>query len=216
MKKCSVEGCVGPGPFVRGWCNAHYLKVRKYGDPHYVAKPPPPVGMKTCCQCRETLAAVEFNKHAASKDGLYPSCRSCTNRGKRDRYAEDPESAKARLRASYLRRRDKALADGRESWAKRDPEDSRHKFRAGHLKRKFGITLAQYDDMFAEQQGLCAICQNPEVDVDARTGRLRYLAIDHCHASGSVRGLLCRRCNTALGLLEDDRERIRKMLDYLG
>jgi len=61
------------------------------------------------------------------------------------------------------------------------------------LLKKFGMTMADYDLMFASQKGGCAIC--------GRTQK-QWLSVDHDHASGRVRGLLCTRCNLALGFYE--------------
>src|SRR5436305_14191310 len=74
--------------------------------------------------------------------------------------------------------------------------------RAGHLKRKFGLTLEQYDELLASQSGGCAICGDaPEAGTS--------LHIDHDHETGAVRGLLCVRCNNALGQLKEDSELVR-------
>jgi hypothetical protein len=215
QKACTVEGCEKIGPVVRGMCNAHYLKVRRYGDPHFVAKPPPPEGHKVCCQCLQTLPRESFNRLSAAKDGLYPSCRDCTNARKRARYAEDPDSVLARNYASRQRAGEAALVKARERWATQDKMRQRENFRRRHLMRKFGITPEDYQRLHDEQRGLCASCGQPEIDIDARSKQVRYLAIDHCHATGKVRGLLCRRCNTALGLLGDDVTGVRRLLAYL-
>jgi hypothetical protein len=72
---------------------------------------------------------------------------------------------------------------------------------------RYGITLEQYDHLIASQNGRCAIClQGP-------TGQ--RLSIDHCHASGKVRGLLCTNCNAALGMLGDDPARLARAMTYL-
>ncbi len=63
--------------------------------------------------------------------------------------------------------------------------------------RRFGITEQQYNDMKASQDGCCAICRRTR-----KLGRYKNLAIDHCHKTGKVRGLLCVTCNTRLGFLE--------------
>lgn len=68
--------------------------------------------------------------------------------------------------------------------------------RAEHLRRTYGITLEQYDEMVAEQNGVCAICH--EV---CNTGK--RLAVDHNHDTGEVRGLLCSRCNLGIGYLRN-------------
>lgn len=62
------------------------------------------------------------------------------------------------------------------------------------LQQKYGITVEQYEMMFAAQEGLCAICRMPPT--------VKSLHVDHCHATGKIRGLLCTRCNNALERLE--------------
>lgn len=78
-----------------------------------------------------------------------------------------------------------------------------------NLKNKYGLTVAEYERMLAEQSGVCAVCKGPET----RAGFV--LGVDHDHATGEVRGLLCTKCNTALGLLDDDPERIRLLSEYI-
>lgn len=85
--------------------------------------------------------------------------------------------------------------------------------RASALMRAYGITVADYDRMWAEQQGLCAICQRPERLV--RYGKPLELSVDHCHDTGKVRGLLCHDCNTAIGKLGDDPDRINAAAEYV-
>ena len=79
-----------------------------------------------------------------------------------------------------------------------------------------GVDAARYQEMLAEQNGLCAICARPEKHTDPYTGRTKRLAIDHCHGSGKVRGLLCGSCNTALGLFEDDPGLLDRAKEYLA
>lgn len=79
--------------------------------------------------------------------------------------------------------------------------------RAKNLQRKYGLTEAEYDQMLAEQGHACAICGSvPDY-------RLR---VDHCHATGRVRGLLCNRCNFGLGWFNDDPERMRRAAIYVA
>lgn len=79
------------------------------------------------------------------------------------------------------------------------------------IKRTYGINLTEYDSMYTKQNGLCAICKNPE---SIKTGRrsINRLAIDHCHTTGKIRGLLCQRCNTGLGRLEKYIDRAKQYL----
>jgi hypothetical protein len=82
---------------------------------------------------------------------------------------------------------------------------------ASHIKRKYGITLAAYDAVLASQNGGCAICGS------TKAGRPmgRRLLIDHNHTTQEIRGLLCHRCNAAIGLFGDDADLVAKAAAYL-
>jgi len=69
------------------------------------------------------------------------------------------------------------------------------------LLRRYGLTPAQYDEKLASQDGVCAICRQPETARRA-SGEVLLLAVDHDHSNGQVRGLLCMRCNMLTGVLE--------------
>jgi hypothetical protein len=88
-----------------------------------------------------------------------------------------------------------------------------------HLVRKFGITLEDFRALVAKQGGVCAICGEPPTIVLGRRvqGRLATprLVVDHDHATGVVRGLLCVPCNRGIGLLKDDPKRLRSAFEYL-
>ncbi len=79
----------------------------------------------------------------------------------------------------------------------------------GKRDRKFGLAPGDRDFMHDYQQGQCGICQRHESEFT------RKLAVDHCHETGRVRGLLCGPCNTALGLLSDDRQRLERAIRWL-
>lgn len=83
------------------------------------------------------------------------------------------------------------------------------------LGRQHGITLEQYERLFDAQNGLCAICQRPEVRVDMKTNRPYRLAVDHCHNGNVIRGLLCSPCNLSLGALDDSPALLRRAAEYL-
>lgn len=81
------------------------------------------------------------------------------------------------------------------------------------LKRFYGIDLAKYQEMLLAQNGVCAICFKPETSVV--NGKIKPLAVDHCHNSDKIRGLLCARCNQAIGLLGEDVNVLTSAIDYL-
>jgi hypothetical protein len=81
------------------------------------------------------------------------------------------------------------------------------------LARTFGLTLEQYDGMLQQQGGVCDICKRPEIT--KRNGKVKRLYVDHDHKTGWVRGLLCNKCNTALGLIRDDPKMLLAIQYYL-
>ena len=86
-------------------------------------------------------------------------------------------------------------------------KSKRHYF----LKHKFGITEIQYNEMLKNQNNACAICKSEESG-DIRTVAL---AVDHCHKTGVVRGLLCSSCNKAIGFLKDSVQNLESAIEYL-
>ena len=77
------------------------------------------------------------------------------------------------------------------------------------LKRFYGLTIEERDALFASQDGLCAIC-----GTDTPEGNGWH--IDHDHKTKRVRGILCTRCNTVLGMAKDNIETLRAAIEYLG
>lgn len=81
--------------------------------------------------------------------------------------------------------------------------------------RRFNITASQYADIDKEQGHRCAICRKPETAIHKSTGRVKRLAVDHCHAKNTLRALLCWRCNATLGKVNDDPLLLEAMASYL-
>lgn len=76
-----------------------------------------------------------------------------------------------------------------------------------HVQRTYGLAPGEYEAMLERQGGVCAICGKRPVTI--------RLAVDHDHVTGRVRGLLCKRCNRALGLWEGDVERMERLILYI-
>ena len=89
-------------------------------------------------------------------------------------------------------------------------KEARRKY---HLKAKYGITPEQYNALLTAQDGVCAICKQPEFSI--RRGSYKSLDVDHNHDTGQVRGLLCSACNASLGLLKEDLKRVKSLLTYI-
>lgn len=88
--------------------------------------------------------------------------------------------------------------------------------RNARYMKVYGITLDQYNQMSIDQNHLCLICKQPETSQNNRRKDGTYnLAVDHCHQTGKVRGLLCGNCNTGLGFLKDSTELLQSAIQYL-
>jgi len=85
------------------------------------------------------------------------------------------------------------------------PSAKRHK---KQLKHQYNITPEAYEGLLAAQGGVCAICKKPPKPT-------RRLAVDHCHNSEVVRGLLCSNCNLGIGYLQDDPKNLARAIAYL-
>lgn len=157
------------------------------------------VAHKRCPQCSTLKALDEYPINPRNSTGRHSYCKPCS--------IERKKASNARVRqrigdAAYSARQ----VAYKKTYRKRHPERLTAAYRHQSLK-KFGLTCEEYDKLFASQDGLCAICREAEPK--------KRLAIDHSHATGALRGLLCSRCNTALGLFADDIGRLIAASDYL-
>lgn len=109
---------------------------------------------------------------------------------------------------------DHQTAEGRRDYQVLHRRTFRASYRNRQLLKAFGITLAKYEEMLAAQSGVCAVCRRPETSI-GRNGTVLPLAVDHCHNSSQVRGLLCVNCNQGIGSFRDDPEILRKAIEYL-
>lgn len=87
------------------------------------------------------------------------------------------------------------------AWRKANPEKAARQAKASHVKRAYGLTLEEYEAIMSKG---CAI-----------TGSTERLHLDHCHATGKVRGALCGKINTAIGLFNEDPRLLRAAAEYL-
>lgn len=131
---------------------------------------------------------------------LCQTCGSCTRRDSRKRCM--PCSARAKrerwARDAGMRERHR---DVRRAWARANPE----KTKAADRRKNYGITDDEFRALHRAQEGRCAICRVHDAT-----------AVDHCHASGRIRALLCRGCNAGLGFFRDDPVLMRAAAAYLG
>lgn len=129
----------------------------------------------------------------------------------RKEYYERNKEIRARYYKEW-RTKNKAWVD---NYLAENKEHIATKQHARNLKCHYGITVDDYNNMLAAQNGLCAICEQPEKSRRSNgTNTVRRLAVDHCHATGRVRGLLCHHCNAKLSIL-DNKDLLQRALAYL-
>ena len=92
-------------------------------------------------------------------------------------------------------------------WKRNNPDRVKYHKRKDKLKKKYGITPEQYDTLLVQQNGLCASCHIAPTD--------KQLAVDHCHVTGRIRGLLYTNCNLILGLAQDNPNTLKSLIEYL-
>lgn len=126
---------------------------------------------------------------------------------RRTRYAADSTAAKQAAKKYAKKHPDRVRARAAR-FKEKDPEAYRTTQRRAALKKLYGLTIEDYERLLSEQNGVCAICKRV-----CKTGR--RLAVDHCHETGRVRGLLCANCNHVLGKLNDDVELLQAAVSYL-
>lgn len=168
---------------------------------------------RICSKCKEMKPVEEFRKSKRVADGYNRHCNACQLS-----YVEKWQSQHVPLESKRcstckevktidLFNRDRNTKNGYTSRCKQcliANAKSKEYFLDMHRRRTYGITSADYDRMERNQNGKCAICR--------AKGNLH---IDHCHTTGKVRGLLCCRCNLAIGSFRDDPHIVRQAAIYL-
>lgn len=144
--------------------------------------------MKTCSHCRESKVSSEFYQDKTKKHGLSSRCKPCARRQASDWALKHPEERR-RIMRSWRGRTD-VQVHNRKIW----------------IKRKYDLTVDDIEQLFVAQAGACAVCECA----------LTKYHIDHDHASGDIRGLLCRNCNLGLGFFRDSVPNLAAAIQYLG
>lgn len=150
--------------------------------------------MKICTKCNKNKKRSEFFKRKSSKDGLNLWCKGCHVNNNNKWVKDNLDHVNKKQKVSYYADLDK--------------------IRNKELKHKFGITKSEYDIIHKSQDGKCKICNKPESTL-GRNGKMRPLAVDHDHLNDKIRGLLCARCNTGIGLLYEDISILESAIKYI-
>lgn len=220
---CSVDGCGRPHA-ARGFCDLHHQRVLTTGDPEQT-KRPDSWGAKH----KHPL----FNRwsHMMRHRASHPVAGEWQDFLRFALDIGEPPDPKAKLfaadeskpigpdnfiwKAAFTQRvegEDEQTFKARRARAYRHVHKGRD--RKYQVKVLYGLSPEQVDELYVRQQGACAICGQSEKNLIR--GRILRLAIDHCHSTGAVRGLLCHQCNTGLGNFRDNPALLQRAIEYLG
>ena len=216
---CQIDDC-GKPVVSNGLCNMHRQRLLKHGDAYHDGGR----GGKTKHPLYHSWAWMMRHKATYPVDERWNDFLCfCLDVGERPEpkaklFAADntkpigpgnfvwkcsiTQMAKGEDRKTYLARIQKVYRSVR-----------KEAFQEYDLKRHYGLSKKQYDGLAESQSHKCAICQRPEGSVIK--GKPIRLAVDHCHTTGAIRGLLCSPCNRALGGFGDSEKTLRRAILYL-
>ena len=194
---------------------------------------------KTCSGCEAPLPCTleHFGSAPKNRDGLTGRCRECLRVRYRARYAKTQEVCLAAQRRYKEKNQEKLAAYARE-YAKRrraeDPEGARIKSRQNsrlykkqhpervleysrrsyrkrgrwrELEKRYGISKTEFEQMATKQQDNCLLCEKPP--------GMKGLVVDHSHETGAIRGLLCGKCISVIGLVDESVATLERIIGYI-
>lgn len=171
-------------------CKAAYHKARHVPSTRPKQRREPFTGdeIKTCTRCGESKVLTQFSlsrRATETRNAVYRP------------WCKECQAAAAR------------------QWFRDHPERQFAARRASSLRTFYRMTVEEYDTLLAAQGYVCAICGQDEPAAHGRTGKKFLLSVDHDHTTGRVRGLLCQKCNRAIGMLGDNPALLQRAIDYL-
>jgi hypothetical protein len=177
-----------------------------------------------CSRCGTEKPPEAFSWKVKDMGLRHSVCKSCAATSSRAWRAANPDRQQAINRRYYSEKREPVLDQKRDYYrlnaekirqASKDRyyrlrNDPTFKAQRAHARRveKYGLSPEQYAAMVLAQGGLCAICGKAPTN--------GVLAVDHCHTTSRIRGLLCRPCNSFLGRIKDNPAALDRMKQYLG
>lgn len=171
--------------------------------------------MKTCSKCKVEKPLEQYSKKG---NGLQPVCKDCAKKFTREYYKKHPEAWKR-------------YGEKLKKWAEENPELAKIKNKMDYANcaekqkaykkanycsviqreknlARYGITTDDFNRILLQQNNCCEICKI-ELTATEKT------AVDHCHTTGKVRGILCRNCNAGIGMLKESVTALESAIKYL-
>lgn len=216
-EKCHVHGCTQP-VVARGLCRKHYMRVHRHGDvgetrPDDWGKRDKHPAYSAWCNLRRShrLDIPEtwrkdfwaFVKDVPEKPERGQASRADpTQPWSKDNFFWKEKRTISEDRKAYMR-----------EWHRKARLANADYYANIDLKRSYGVTLEWYREQLSKQNGVCAICKQPEKAVIR--GKVISMSVDHCHRTAKARGLLCTKCNRGLGLFDDNGDTLLSAIHYL-
>lgn len=144
---------------------------------------------KICSKCKKEKTLFKFSKDGSKQDGLNTWCRMCKRKSFNQYYNKNKRKVKIKC----------------EEYRKNHIKERRQL----QLMYSYKITLADYNEMFNNQNGCCAICEKHQLELNKK------LCVDHNHKTGKVRGLLCDSCNRGMGQFYESIKNLKSVIKYL-
>jgi hypothetical protein len=158
---------------------------------------PAPDQRRVCSQCgHEGLLVEDYYKNERCEFGYFLRCKKCVLTANKKWVEKNPDYNRENMREWRAENPERNAEINRTS---RDRNRKKGYLREWYLNRTYGLTREQYDAMAAEQGNRCFLCSSCAED-----NPRGMLYVDHDHATGKVRKLLCMSCNTAIGHFRDD------------
>lgn len=149
---------------------------------------------KFCYACKETKLKSNFYSCRSKPDKLSSECKPCNKIKSKEWAVKNKEN-----KNEYIKK-----------YNQKNIEQRKQTSRKYELKRTYGISLLQYELMLKAQNNSCKIC------LISKDSLKRDLAVDHCHKTGKIRGLLCNNCNVGIGNFKDSKELLINAIQYLS
>jgi hypothetical protein len=220
--KCIMVGCEKAAD-AKGYCNSHYRRYLRHGHVHDTR--PSDYGNRhkhTLYGTWRQLVRVHADEVCEEWKDFWAFARDVAERPKEGTY--------------WLVRLDDSLPYSSNNWCwrptargkKEEVLEKRRRYQRNYrinnqrsvhntvLKKFYGISVDEYEAMLKAQDGVCRICGSDKTSVDPNTKKYRRMSVDHCHATGKVRGLLCCDCNRGLGYFKDNPVLLHAAIDYLS
>jgi len=216
-EKCHVHNCTQP-VVARGLCRKHYMRVQRHGDvgetrPADWGKREEHLAYAAWCNLRR---AHRQDMPEAWREDFWAFVKDVPERPERSQ-AFRPDPTQPWSKDNFYWKEVRSSSEDRKQymreWHRKARLANADYYMDQDLRRAYGVTLEWYREQLSKQNGVCAICKQPERAVIR--GKVISMPVDHDHKTGAARGLLCTSCNRGLGLFKDSVDNLHAAVDYL-